>query len=196
MVWSLVTILFSYIFAKHCHPEQPWRLQRFMFLLLYVQLFCNAGDNYIQRNIMQAYVILFFTSMIAGRPLIVSLVDDEGCEVKLVQRSVPSRTPRKDWTVLGLLISSMIRKELGHQYAVVAAGNSRAVTTTAVGKGRRDDKGFREALTTLAAGAGCRDQGGASTTFFARRQCVGEEERPWERRSRDRSYRPWPLRDM
>ena len=28
--------------------------------------------------------------MIAGRPLIVSLVDDEGCEVKLVQRSVPS----------------------------------------------------------------------------------------------------------
>jgi len=51
----------------------------------------------------------------------------------------------------------MIRKELGHQYAVVAAGNSRAVTTTAVGKGRRDDKGFREALTTLAAGAGCRD---------------------------------------
>jgi len=131
-----------------------------MFLLLYVQLFCNAGDNYIQRNIMQAYVILFFTSMIAGRPLIVSLVDDEGCEVKLVQRSVPSRTPRKDWTVLALLISSMIRKELGHQYAVVAAGNSRAVTTTAVGKGRRDDKGFREALTTLAAGAGCRDQGG------------------------------------
>lgn len=109
---------------------------------------------------MQAYVILFFTSMIAGRPLIVSLVDDEGCEVKLVQRSVPSRMPRKDWTVLALLISSMIRKELGHQYAVVAAGNSRAVMTTAVGKGRRDDKGFREALTTLAAGAGCRDQGG------------------------------------
>ena len=34
------------------------------------------------------------------------------------------------------------------------------MTTTAVGKGRRDDKGFREALTTLAAGAGCRDQGG------------------------------------
>ena len=133
--------------------------------------------------------------MIAGRPLIVSLVDDEGCEVKLVQRSVPSRTPRKDWTVLALLISSMIRKELGHQYAVVAAGNSRAVTTTAVGKGRRDDKGFREALTTLAASAGCRDRGG-STTFFARRQRVGEEERPRERRSRDRSYRPRPLRDM
>ena len=195
MVWSLVTILFSYIFAKHCHPEQPWRLQRFMFLLLYVQLFCNAGDNYIQRNIMQAYVILFFTSMIAGRPLIVSLVDDEGCEVKLVQRSVPSHTSRKDWTVLGLLISSMIRKELGHQYAVVAAGNSRAVTTTAVGKGRHDHKGFREALTTLAAGAGCRDQGG-STTFFTRRQRVGEEVRPRERRSRDRSYRPRPLRDM
>ena len=109
---------------------------------------------------MQAYVILFFTSMIAGRPLIVSLVDDEGCEVKLVQRSVPSHTSRKDWTVLALLISSMIRKELGHQYAVVAVGNSRAVTTTAVWKGRRDDKGFREALTTLAASAGCRDQGG------------------------------------
>ena len=123
---------------------------------------------------MQAYVILFFTSMIAGRPLIVSLVDDEGCEVKLVQRSIPSRTPRKDWTVLALLISSMIRKELGHQYAVVAAGNSRAVTTTAVGNGRRDDKGFREALTTLAVGAGCRDQG-ASTTFFARRQRVGKK---------------------
>ena len=107
---------------------------------------------------MQAYVILFFTSMIAGRPLIVSLVDDEGCEVKLVQRSVPSRTPRKDWTVLGLLISSMIRKELGHQYAVVTVGNSRAMMTTPIGKGRRDDKSFREA--TLAAGAGYRDQGG------------------------------------
>ena len=48
---------------------------------------------------------------------------------------------------------------------------------TAVGKGRCDDKGFREALTMLTAGAGCRDQGG-STTFFARRQRVGEEERP------------------
>ena len=98
--------------------------------------------------------------------------------------------------MLALLISSMIRKELGHQYAVVAAGNSRAVTTTAVGNGRRDDKGFREALTMLAAGAGCRDQGGASTTFFARRQRVGEEESPRERRSRDRSYRLRPLRDM
>jgi len=73
----------------------------------------------------------------------------------------------------------MIRKELGHQYAVVDAGNSRSVTTTTVGKGRRDDKGFREALTTLATGASCRDQGG-STTFFARRQRVGEEERPRE----------------
>ena len=132
---------------------------------------------------MQAYVILFFTSMIAGRPLIVSLVDDEGCEVKLVQHSVPSRTPRKDWTVLALLISSMIRKELGHQYAVVAAGNSRAVTTTAVGKGRRDDKGFREALTTLAAGAGCRDQGGGlhhvlrkETARGGRREAMGEKE--------------------
>jgi len=153
-----------------------------MFLLLYVQLFCNAGDNYIQRNIMQAYVILFFTSMIAGQPLIVSLVDDEGCEVKLVQCSVPSRTPRKDWTVLALLISSMIRKELGHQYAIVAAGNSRAVTTTAVGKGRRDDKGFREALTTLATGAGYRDQGGLhhvlrkETTRGGRREAAGEKE--------------------
>ena len=145
---------------------------------------------------MQAYMILFFTSMIAGRPLIVSLVDDEGCEVKLVQCSVPSRMPRKDWTVLALLISSMIRKELGHQYAVVAVGNSRAVTTTAVGKGRRDDKGLREALTTLAASAGCRDQGAGSTTFFTRRHRVGGEERPRERRSRDRSYKPRPLRDM
>jgi len=58
------------------------------------------------------------------------------------------------------------------------------MTTTGVGKGHRDDKGFREALTMLAAGAGCRDQG-ASTMFFARRQRVGEEERPRERRSRD-----------
>ena len=128
--------------------------------------------------------------MITGRPLIVSLVDDEGCEVKLVQRSVPSRMPRKDWTVLALLISLMIRKELGHQYAVVAAGNSRAVTTTAVGKGRRDDKGFREALTTLAAGAGCRDQGGGlhhvlrkETARGGRREAMGEKE-------------PRPLRDM
>ena len=129
---------------------------------------------------MQAYVILFLTSMIAGRPLIVSLMDDEGCELNLVQRSVPSRTPRKDWTVLALLISSMIKKELGHQYAVVAAGNSRAVTTTAVGKGCRDDKGFREALTTLA--AGCRDQGGLhhvlrkETTRGGRREAAGEKE--------------------
>jgi len=77
----------------------------------------------------------------------------------------------------------MIRKELGHQYAVVAAGNSRAVTTTAVGKGRRDDKGFREALTTLAASAGCRDKGwgapprssqGDST--WGRREVAGEKE--------------------
>ena len=52
----------------------------------------------------------------------------------------------------------------------------------------RRQKGFREALTTLAASAGCRDRGG-STTFFARRQRVGEEERPRERRSRDRSYK-------
>jgi len=77
----------------------------------------------------------------------------------------------------------MIRKELGHQYAVVAAGNSRAVTTTAVGKGRRDDKGFREALTTLAAGAGCRDQGGGlhhvlrkETACGGRREAAGEKE--------------------
>jgi hypothetical protein len=60
-------------------------------------------------------------------------------------------------------------------------GNSRAVMTKAVGKGCRDDKGFREAVTALAAGAGCRDRGGTSTTFFARRQGVGEEERPLER---------------
>ena len=121
--------------------------------------------------------------MITGRPLIVSLVDDEGCEVKLVQCSVPSRMLRKDWTVLALLISSMIRKELGHQYAVVAAGNSRAVTTTTVGKGRRDDKGFREALTTLAAGASCRNQGGGlhhvlrkETARGGRREAAGEKE--------------------
>jgi len=74
----------------------------------------------------------------------------------------------------------MIRKELGHQYAVVAAGNSRAVMTTAVGKGRRDDKGFREA--TLAAGAGCRDQGGLHHIFRketargGRREAAGEKE--------------------
>ena len=84
--------------------------------------------------------------------------------------------------MLALLISSMIRKELGHQYAVVAAGNSRAVTTTAVGKGRHDDKGFREALTTLAAGAGCRDQGGLhhvlrkETAHGGRREAAGEKE--------------------
>jgi hypothetical protein len=77
----------------------------------------------------------------------------------------------------------MIRKELGHQYAVVAAGNSRAVTTTAVGKGRRDDKGFREALTTLAASAGCRDKGGGlhhvlrkETARGGRREAAGEKE--------------------
>ena len=85
--------------------------------------------------------------------------------------------------MLALLISSMIRKELGHQYAVVAAGNSRAVTTTAVGKGHRDDKGFREALTTLAAGAGYRDQGGGpppcssqGDNAWGRREAVGEKE--------------------
>ena len=52
---------------------------------------------------MQAYVILFFTSMIAGWPLIVTLVYDEGGEVKLVQRFVPSCTPRKDWPCFVLL---------------------------------------------------------------------------------------------
>ena len=83
-------------------------------------------------------MILLFTSMIPSRLLIVSLVDDEGCE-KLVQRNVPSCTPMKDWPVLPLLILSMIRKDLGHQYAVVAAGNSNAMTITAVRKGRRDD---------------------------------------------------------
>ena len=134
--------------------------------------------------------------MIAGQLLIVSLVDDEGCEVKLVQPSVPSCMPMKDWPVLPLLISSMIRKKLGHQYAIVAAGgNSRAVTTMAVGKGCCDDRGFMKAVTTLAVGAGCRDQG-ALIMFFARRQLVGEEERPQERRSRDRSYWPRSVRDL
>jgi hypothetical protein len=84
--------------------------------------------------------------------------------------------------MLALLISSMIRKELGHQYAVVTAGNSRAMTTTVVGKGHRDDKGFREALTMLAASAGCRDQGGLhhvlrkETARGGRREAAGEKE--------------------
>lgn len=76
----------------------------------------------------------------------------------------------------------MIRKELGHQYVVVAAGSSKAVMTTTVGKGRSDDKGFREVVTTLAGGASCRGSGGPpprslqGDSAWGRREAAGEKE--------------------